>query len=125
VNLNDFELGWLAGLLEGEGGFQYGGGSQTVRLEMSDEDIVLKAAALVYKLTNHQPTIRYQDRGNKKHSPTYIFSISGAVAQQVMRAIVPHMGFRRRQRIWQVLNKFAPDKTIKAADILKLVVRNG
>lgn len=125
MNLTDFELGWLVGILEGEGGFQYGGGTQTVRLEMTDEDIVLKTAALIYKLIGRMPIIREQFRGNKKHSATYIFSISGSDAQRVMRIIVPHMGYRRRQRIWQALNCFKQEKVNLTLSDLKLVSNNA
>lgn len=126
-SLTDLEVGWLAGLLEGEGGFQFGGGSQTIRLEMTDEDIVLRAAALIHKLTNHLPNVRFQYRGNRDHSGTYIFSISGPVACQVMKLIVPYMGYRRRQRIWQVLNRHKAKKVKPSdvAELVKLVVNNG
>lgn len=125
--LSDLELGWLAGLLEGEGGFQFGGNTQTIRLEMSDEDIVVRAALLIKKMIGKEPTIRYQHRGNDKHSATYIISISGENARFVMKTIVGLMGKRRRQRIWQCLNRFKPITltSTERADILKLVVTNG
>jgi hypothetical protein len=124
--LTDMELGWLAGLLEGEAHFDYGAMSQRVKLGMADEDTVLRVAAVIYKLTGKMPTVSSEEPRNKNHSTIFRFAVSGETARIVMRAVVPHMSYRRRRRIWQALNKYKEVKqSVTAADLVKLVVNNG
>ncbi|MFG3710109.1 hypothetical protein [Micromonospora sp. NPDC047730] len=91
------DVAWLAGLLEGEAAFDlHRQRYPRVRLAMTDRDTVEHAARLmgasVRCSLNAAPA-----------SATWHAEISGPKAEQVMRAILPHMHARRSQRIASVL----------------------
>lgn len=94
------DIAWLAGLLEGEGWFTIQGGSPTIGLNMTDEDIVARAARLV-GATN---------MGIKPNSPNgnniktqYKWTIGGTKAVQWGLTIYSFMGQRRRARIRELM----------------------
>jgi hypothetical protein len=121
----DLELAWLAGLLEGEGYFGYCG-TQYVRLKMTDEDVILKAAVLCGRMVNKTIPIVEDKPFNLRHSRTYRFTLSGNSARIVMWAVVSYMGFRRRKKIWQSLHGYVqPKGSTDTAAILRLVASNG
>ena len=110
--MRDLDLGWLAGLLEGEGSF-----SRTrmeIVLVSSDQDVVLRAARLMggfSKVKNHQAN----SLGSKQ---LWLCRVTGARARNVLTAILPHMGVRRSARIQSVLDNSHwgyPDSSRKAA----------
>jgi hypothetical protein len=101
------DLYWLAGLLEGEGSFFPGPPSApnrpTLVVNMTDEDVVARAAALlgvkVYSWRNR--------RGDKTHWKTaYRAGISGRQAVALMLQLRPLMGRRRREQIDRVVASF-------------------
>lgn len=108
--ITDFELGWLVGILEGEGHFRYSDRTQRVTVNMTDEDTIIKVAALFEEISGQKCTVRFTDRSliNSNHQLIYHAVIHGAKARAVMQMVVKHMGYRRRQKIWQCLNKFVP-----------------
>ena len=112
--LTDLELGWLAGLLEGEGyfGLRSDSGTHQVKLEMTDEDVVLRALILIQRITGNQHNITEVNRKDKKahYQPTFVIALYGKDATKVMKKVVKLMGWRRRQKIWQTLNNFRPVK---------------
>jgi len=124
MTLTEFELGWLSGLLEGEGYFGLRSDTKTpqIKLEMTDEDIVLRALLLIQRLTGKQHAIATVNRkGNRSHcQPTYIIALYSRDAIKVMKAVVRYMGSRRRQRIWQSLNGYAA-KPAEELDVKALV----
>ena len=94
----DFELGWIVGILEGEGTFdavkkKY----PRVRLEMTDQDSVVR----VGELLGITRAPRYRKRGDKK--PTWTLSICGNQAKLLMLDVFPHMSERRQQEIQEVM----------------------
>lgn len=94
----DFELGWIVGILEGEGTFdavkkKY----PRVRLEMTDKDSVVRMGELLG--ITREP--RYRKRGDKK--PTWTLSICGNQAKLLMLDVFPHMSERRRSKIQEVM----------------------
>lgn len=110
--VSDFEFAWLIGLLEGEGSFAYSGGdntksgSQGVRLDMTDEDVVYKAAALIERLTDSHISISCRDNSAKTNwKDSFYFQIYGTRARMLMKLMVKHMSWRRRQQIWLALNR--------------------
>ena len=109
--ISELDIGWLAGLLEGEGSFRYYH-SQQIDLNMTDEDVVERYARITGELTESKVNIvvRNDSKANKKHKVVFRVTISGERARIVMRTIVGHMGWRRRQRIWQSLNKYIPKR---------------
>jgi hypothetical protein len=96
------ELHWLAGILEGEGCFTISRKAYkdsvykypTIKLNMTDEDVVKKAA----KLLGGKPL-----RLEYGHKPTFSFSIIGKRAEKFMALLNPLMGKRRRARISEIL----------------------
>lgn len=91
------DLLWLAGLLEGEGSFDaHRGKYPRVRLAMTDRDVVGRAASLMdtsLRLALHPAPAK----------ATWHSEVSGQKAAEIMRAILPHMGARRSQKIADVL----------------------
>lgn len=118
--INDIELGWLAGLWEGEGTFGYNGSTQRASLEMCDRDIVEKQKALIERTFNIK-SIKLIVKNPKKltHHDTYRIDLAGPSARALMRLVVPLMGSRRREQIWRALNE-VPEKKI-GVTILDLV----
>lgn len=108
MHLNDRELYWLAGILEGEGYFGIRSDDRKtlqVKVEMTDEDIVLRIAHFVGKLTGRHHDLSYVSRRDKVHTnDTCILALYGKDAKKVMKAVLPIMGTRRRKKIWQSLN---------------------
>jgi hypothetical protein len=105
VTMTPLETAWLAGLLEGEGSFSCTIANKhrplsrrmVVQLGMTDEDIVRRAGELM-----DAPAVHVHKR---RHGRKQCFSIiiSGFKAERVMKAILPHMGDRRRDAILRAL----------------------
>lgn len=109
--IDDIELGWLAGLLEGEGHFGYDR-TQLVHIRMTDEDTILRVKSLIERILNLSKPINLliQNPGRKNEQDTYGIQTYGATARAVMRLVLPLMGKRRRSQIWRSLNEFRPKK---------------
>lgn len=123
-----FELGWLVGLLEGEGSFRFyspreKGGTQGIHINMTDFDTMETAAKLMQKITGKTVIIKdYRKPKNVNHQQSYVIELSGDSARKLMRAIVSHMHFRRRKRIWQCLNGFKEKKIeLNLAELLPFI----
>lgn len=126
--LHDIDIAWLAGILEGEGYFVLCHDcSPTIQLKMADEDIVVRVAELFSRVSGREHNVYIRSsEGNKKYNSkwqdTYQTTIHGDSAQIIMRLIVGYMGYRRRQRIWQILNGYTPPKKIPSdVNILELI----
>lgn len=127
--ITDIELGWLAGLLEGEGSFTMNSDSKGVRVQlaMTDEDIVLRASIIIQSITGKRHTVYCYDapKGKPDWSAAYKLGICGKDAKKVMKRIVRLMGQRRRKKIWQLLNGYRqPKVSMSKDDIVKLVINN-
>lgn len=117
VKLSDFELGWLVGLLEGEAHFQYNGCSQYIQLYMTDQDTIVSVIKIVEKVIACPIKMSYREADGKRTKQVqYGFTITGVRARTVMQLIAPYMHYRRRARIWQILNKYK-EKKVKLADV--------
>ena len=120
-NLSQFELGWLVGILEGEGYFAYQGSSGTHRVcvNMTDEDTINQLAALYERILGCGVKVWHKEHPNPNNQDYYMVEIYGERARIIMRLVVRHMSFRRRQRIWQSLNNYKPEKInlVKLLDI--------
>ena len=97
-------LMWLAGLLEGEGwfGLKLVGGRRypQIILEMTDEDVVLRAATLMEgKMKRRSP----RENG---WSDLFQIRVNGPKARSIMRQLEPFMGKRRGEKINTVLEKW-------------------
>lgn len=120
--IDDIELGWLAGLWEGEGHFGYDR-TQLAHIRMTDKDTILKCKGLIERVFTIQEITLLYTQGKKNEQETHGIQTYGATARGIMRLLLPLMGKRRRIQIWQSLNCFRPKKLdVKA--IVELV-RNG
>lgn len=99
--MTDQELGWVAGVLEGEGCFDYNRTPKypRVRAEMTDEDVIDRLHRLVGG-RKHAPKKR---KGHWKQS--YGLIVNGAEAVALMEAVLPLMGERRRAKIERLLTR--------------------
>jgi hypothetical protein len=104
--IGSITLGWLAGLLEGEGCFYIHGHLAAIRLNMTDRDVVARAAELwgtnvrteQRTKTNHRPL---------HYKPLHCTSIAGPPAIQWMLRLRHLMGSRRRSKIEQVIREWS------------------
>jgi|SRR5882672_2169783 len=119
--LSAFDLGWLVGILDGEGYFGYERGTCRVTITMSDEDTINRVAGLFERCLSQQVNIVEEnvrsDRPNS--SAMYRINLTGDRARRIMRLVVRHMCYRRRQRIWQCLNGYIQPKL--KLDIVSLI----
>ena len=86
---------------------------------MTDLDIVEKATAICTKVTGRVYMIRQHEYDNPNYKTRHEFHVFGDGARDILRMIVPHMGIRRRQRIWQIINGFRQPNT--KLDIGKII----
>jgi len=123
--MTDFELGWLVGLLEGEGcfgltGYRSGENKTTpiIQLAMTDLDVVRRAAAI---LGGGQKEPRVQlaagqmagTDGPIARKTVYRWRVAGKRAIEVMRLVLPHMGERRSARIREIFDRSGTTKALK------------
>ena len=98
------EIIWLAGLLEGEGCFyaqpQKGRDYPAIKLQMVDEDIVCRVAALLGTTATKAPP------QTEERQETFYTRIYGWPAVDVMESIYPYMGVRRQKRIDDLINAY-------------------
>lgn len=94
-------IAWLAGLLEGEGSFKKPAPSAPhlpiVTVQMTDEDVIARAARLVG--VGYCSVIPK----NPRHQPTFVMSAKETRARDLMLALRPLMGQRRRGQIDQAV----------------------
>ena len=94
--MNDNQLHWLAGLIDGEGAFTRSGGSPSVRIKMTDRDTIEKVASLL----NAQVLI---EKRQPRYKDCYLCVLYGNNAIQLMDKIKPLMSIRRKQRITEIM----------------------
>lgn len=103
---DDNELHWIAGLLEGEGYFMVGStGGVIVGADMTDLDVLQK----LQRLIGYGSITGPQERGKNKSIWHYRATLRSEV-EQLLTAILPHMGDRRRRKIEIVLGYIALKK---------------
>lgn len=106
-DLDQFELGWLVGILEGEGHFRFDN-TQKIEIGMCDEDSVNRLAAIFEKFLGCEISVKGKFPSQENRQVSYHILLSGDRARKVMRLVVRHMSIRRRQCIWQCLNSYRP-----------------
>ena len=91
------DIYWLAGILEGEGCFNFTGHSMQLRCAMTDKDTMEKVSNLLRgKIhSGHTPAGK----------PYYSIQINGINAYQFMCMLYPLMGNRRREKIREIITK--------------------
>lgn len=112
--LSDFELGWLVGILEGEGHFGLYT-SQVIEVNMTDEDTIYKVASIYERVLG--TLVKIMEIRKTKGQDVYCARIYGERARTIMRLVVSHMSHRRRQVIWRCLNGYKAPRI----DLIKLL----
>jgi hypothetical protein len=107
MELDIFTIGWLAGLLEGEGSFLKGAPSSPngikVSIQMTDEDIIKKVADIF--------NLKYwtsKDNRNPAWKRLYVLNIKGKTAFELMKLLKPYMGQRRQGQIQRAMDSYDP-----------------
>ena len=96
--LDPFNLGWVVGILDGEGCFSLKKRSICITCGMTDRDTILRLQAVVGGGTLNEPLVR------ENRKPNYVWNLSvredvvGLLAQ-----IKPHMSKRRQARIEELI----------------------
>jgi len=108
IRLMEFDTLWLAGLLEGEAHFASNANGCQIKLDMTDRDIVERAA----KLLDVKIFVRPPDpRGNRKQG--YRLYVFGDKAVYVLNEIYPFMGQRRGERIKSLIERAKNRMTLR------------
>jgi hypothetical protein len=109
----DIDIAWAAGLFEGEGCFTASRNSSgrypafVCCLGMTDEDVVLRFAAVVGCGTVREHGDR---RSNRK--TRFDWSVSGLAAYEVAEMLLPYLGHRRRQVALALMEQSRPQETV-------------
>jgi len=109
--MDESDLAWLAGLLEGEGSFMKGPPSESnlprMRVQMTDADVIERAAHLmgVSAVSVKAAQVGWKD--------SFVAQVKGAGAVSLMRLLQPRMGQRRRGQIDAALEGYNPDRGVK------------
>lgn len=106
--MDEKELYWLAGILEGEGSFMAGPPSDPNRpriaVHMPDKDIIERVAEFFEVSYIHEVV-----PSNKNWSTTYRVIVRGPKAIEIMKKVRPIMGDRRKQQIDDSISSHNPN----------------
>ncbi len=94
--VTDIDIAWLAGLVEGDGNISVNGCSLTIRIKMTDHDIILRAAALLGG--NVYPATVADGRRDQ-----WLTQVKGTTAAGWAMTLYPWLGIRRRQQVREAL----------------------
>ena len=101
------DIGWLAGIIEGEGHIilPHPRVSVGFRVTMTDEDVVARAAALIgvvyRKLRRHT---------KPHHKPAFTFEAYGTLGVSWLMTLYPLFGVRRRSRTYAAISYWTQSK---------------
>ncbi|MBA7675141.1 hypothetical protein ES703_83370 [subsurface metagenome] len=123
--MNQLELYWLAGMLEGEGSFIAGPPSDPNQPRISfcttDRDVVEKVASLFRVKYIRSWIPKRGQRGYGKYKTSLAVCIKGRPAVILMNELKPLMGERRRKQIEKAINSYDPFYINKARSKLNEV----
>jgi hypothetical protein len=112
--MDERDLYWLAGLLEGEGSFVAGPPSSPnrprIQISMTDQDVVERVAAF-FGIQYIQ--VRRQGKEGQNWKTAYNVFLRGKRAIALMKILYPLMGKRRRKQIEHALASYDPYKHCK------------
>lgn len=86
------DIAWLAGLVEGEGNISVNGRSLTIRIKMTDHDVILRAADLLEGKVYRAPV----PEGRRLQ---WLTQVKGSIAAGWAMTLYPWLGIRRRQQV--------------------------
>jgi hypothetical protein len=104
--MNDAEVAWLAGIMEGEACFDWARTKERayprIRLEMKDKDIIDR----VLHLIGGRCWIRERPGKKENHATTYVLAITNKEdVQRVLKLIEPWLGERRKERVTEIVEE--------------------
>jgi len=92
ARLTAIDIAWLAGLIEGEGNISINGRAFTIRVKMTDHDVILHAAQLLDGKV-------YPSKVPAGRRPQWLTQVKGAPAAGWAMTLYPWLGQRRRQQV--------------------------
>lgn len=98
--LSEFELGWLIGLIEGDGSLTFDGKHAVVVLKITDLDTAQRFARLLRTTVSGPYHYEGQQLGPK---PYYIAKIAGKRAREFMASTAVHFSLRRQAQITDLI----------------------
>ena len=101
------DIAWLAGIIEGEGSFLTCNTTPCISLQMTDKDIVERAARLLGVSVGGP----YGPYGYKGAQPTWTCRAHGQRAAGWIMTLWTFMGTRRREKMLEVLEAWKVRKT--------------
>ena len=113
IPFTDFELGFIVGLLEGEGSFRCNRGNNrtstcmVISVNMTDLDVIKHIAKLLgvtSKIMSYNPN-KYR-KFKHKAKIMYQIELRGIKAIEIMKIILPYMSKRRQIKIKSLLKEF-------------------
>jgi len=93
------DLYWLVGILEGEGSFGFYKNSPIIQMQLTDVDVITRAAKIL-GVNVHAP---WKPRGKDTYKPVWSLRVHGVRAVEWMRTILALMGKRRQEKIIEVI----------------------
>lgn len=96
MRLSQFDIGWLVGLVEGDGCFTFDGKHPVVALKITDLDTAQRFATLFGTTVSGPYHYEGQQMGDK---PYYVSKVTGKRARDFMRSTSHHFSIRRREQI--------------------------
>lgn len=100
--LTEFELGWLVGLIEGDGTFTFDGKNAMVVLKITDLDTAQQFARLLRTTVSGPYHYEGQQLGSK---PYYMTKITGKRAREFMASTAEYFSVRRQGQITEIIGK--------------------
>lgn len=108
--MDEVQIAWLAGLLEGEGSFSVGPPSKPtqsrIQLSTTDEDVIARVSTM-FNVRYHQVTHR-TNTNVRSTKPMFVLQVRGSTAVIWMRRLLPYMGIRRTQQIEKAIKAYTP-----------------
>lgn len=99
--MTNTQIAWLAGLLEGEGCFQFTkNNSPKFTIRMTDEDVIRR----VGRMLSVTVLLEQKYKSHLGIKPTWCVHVYGEPALKIMRLVLPYTGERRSEKIQSVIN---------------------
>lgn len=106
-----FNIAWAAGLIEGEGCFTLhsDGKAPYFLMDMTDKD-VLENFQKVFPNTNLRGP--YLHKNKPKHKPRYRIDAYNNACKEIMQAVFPYLGLRRKAKVLEFMPELSVVKEV-------------